>query len=120
MKRGRFSLFIIPLILILGCSSNSDNGTNPPPDSGSHHIQVDIAGFAFTPKDVTIEAGDTITWTNNDQVVHTATSTSGAAAFDSGDLSNGESYMHVFSQTGVTNYRCEKHPSIMTGTVTVQ
>jgi plastocyanin len=120
MKQGRLSLLIIPLILVLSCSSNSDNGTNPPPDNGSHHIQVNIAGFAFTPKDVTIEVGDTITWTNNDQVAHTATSTSGADAFDSGNLSNGQTFMYVFNQAGVTNYRCELHPTVMTGTITVQ
>lgn len=83
---------------------------------GSAH-QVSIAEFAFNPSTITIDVGDSVTWTNEDQVVHTATSTSGA--FDSGDLAQGESYTLTFSQAGTYDYLCTPHPT-MTGRVVVQ
>src|SRR5262249_44786040 len=36
---------------------------------------VTIAGFAFSPDPVTVNVGDTVTWTNNDAASHTATGT---------------------------------------------
>lgn len=78
---------------------------------------VEIADFAFAPSTLTITAGDTVTWTNADPVVHTATSTSGA--FDSGDLEQGESYSLTFTTPGTYDYLCTPHPS-MTGRIVVQ
>ena len=78
---------------------------------------VQIADFAFSPSTITITAGDTVTWTNADPVVHTATSTSGA--FDSGDLEQGESYSLTFTTPGTYDYLCTPHPT-MTGRIVVQ
>ena len=78
---------------------------------------VEIAGFAFSPSTLTITAGESVTWTNSDQVVHTATSTSGA--FDSGDLDPGESFTFTFTTPGTYDYLCTPHPS-MTGRIVVQ
>ena len=77
---------------------------------------VEIADFAFSPPTLTIAAGESVTWTNSDQVVHTATSTSGA--FDSGDLDPGESYTFTFTTPGTYDYLCTPHPS-MTGRIVV-
>jgi amicyanin len=78
---------------------------------------VQIIDFAFAPATLTVTVGDTVTWTNMDQVVHTATSTSGA--FDSGDLGQGESYSLTFTAAGTYDYLCTPHPS-MTGQVVVE
>lgn len=82
---------------------------------GATH-QVQIVDFAFTPATLTISAGDTVTWTNGDQVVHTATSTSGA--FDSGDLAPGASFSLTFTTPGTYDYLCTPHPT-MTGKIVV-
>ena len=79
---------------------------------------ISISGFAFNPSTLTISAGTIVTWTNNDGVSHTATSTSGSASFDSGTLSNGGTYSVTFTTTGTYNYQCNFHPS-MTGTIQV-
>ena len=65
---------------------------------------------------LTIAVGDTVTWTNRDTVVHTATSVNGA--FDSGDLDVGESYSLTFTAPGTYDYLCTPHPS-MTGRIVV-
>lgn len=78
---------------------------------------VAIADFAFAPATLTITAGDTVTWTNEDPVAHTATSTTGA--FDSGELAQGESFSFTFTAAGTYDYLCTPHPS-MTGRIVVQ
>lgn len=84
--------------------------------AGTSHT-VDIADFAFSPATLTIQVGDTVTWTNLDTVQHTATSTSGA--FDSGLLDQNGSYSFTFTQPGTYDYLCTPHP-YMTGQIVVQ
>jgi amicyanin len=86
-----------------------------PARAGTIHA-VQIVDFAFTPAVVTVAVGDTVTWTNQDAVAHTATSTTGA--FDSGLLDQGESYSLTFTAAGTYPYLCTPHPG-MTGTVVV-
>jgi plastocyanin len=78
---------------------------------------VNIAGSAFSPATVTVTVGDTVTWTNSDQISHTATADGGA--FDTGTLGNGASGTITFSTAGSFPYHCTIHPS-MAGTVTVE
>jgi amicyanin len=78
--------------------------------------EVTIADFAFAPQELTITAGDTVTWTNTDPLIHTATSTGGA--FDSGDIDTGESFSLTFTTPGTYDYLCTPHP-IMTGRIVV-
>jgi plastocyanin len=77
---------------------------------------VSISGFQFTPKSITIHAGEIVTWTNQDPTQHTVTAANGE--FDSGSLSSGMLYSHTFTQTGVFSYHCSIH-SGMTGAVNV-
>ena len=78
---------------------------------------VTISEFAFSPATLTITAGDTVTWTNDDPVVHTSTSAGGA--WDSGDLPQGASFSFTFTTPGTYDYLCTPHPS-MTGRIVVQ
>ena len=54
-------------------------------------------------------------WTNLDQSPHTSTS---YGNWDSGYLSQGQSYQRAFTQVGTFQYLCNLHSS-MTGTITV-
>jgi plastocyanin len=78
--------------------------------------EVWIQGMAFTPATITVNAGTTITWTNQDAVVHTVTSNTGA--FASGSIGNGGTYSFKFNTAGTFPYHCAVHPS-MTATVIV-
>jgi amicyanin len=84
--------------------------------AGTSHT-VDIANFAFSPATLTIQVGDTVTWTNLDAVQHTATSTTGV--FDSGLLDQDAGYSFTFTQPGTYDYLCTPHPT-MTGQIVVQ
>jgi plastocyanin len=76
---------------------------------------VTIKGMKFDPAEITVAAGDTITFTNEDGAPHTATADDGA--FDTGRLNKGESATVTVSAAGAHPYKCLVHPS-MKGTVT--
>ena len=81
--------------------------------------EVRIEGFAFTPADVTIQAGATVRWENFDPLhQHTVTSVDPVGLFDSGALGLGDSFQFQFTKPGIYSYHCNFH-SVMTGTVTV-
>jgi amicyanin len=87
----------------------------PPPSA----IHVTIRNFAFEPAKMTIPAGKTVEWTNEDAVPHTATATSPAKAFDSGNLNQGQSFSFTFAKAGTYDYYCIYHP-YMKGTIVVE
>jgi YVTN family beta-propeller protein len=77
--------------------------------------QVTIDKFAFSPATQTIAAGQSVTFTNNDAVTHTAT----GARWDSGDIAPGASFTVNGLPSGSYSYQCSIHP-FMNGTVIVQ
>ncbi len=79
-------------------------------------VSINIQGFAFSPENTTVKVGTQVTWTNLDNVGHTATALD--SSFDSGLLNNGESFTFQFDQPGIFEYRCTPHPS-MRGIITV-
>lgn len=78
---------------------------------------VAISGFSFSPKDITVNVGDSVTWTNSDAQGHTATADGGS--FDTGTIGNGASKTVAFSTAGTFAYHCSIHAA-MIGSVTVQ
>jgi plastocyanin len=73
----------------------------------------------FAPASTTIQVGETVTWTNSGQVIHTVTANDGS--FDSGNLNPGQSFNHTFTQPGTFPYYCQPHRFVgMKGTVTVR
>lgn len=67
---------------------------------------VIIKDMKFTPDKLTIHAGDTVTWRNDDGMPHTATGTT----FDSQILNTGDEYSHTFDSKGTYAYNCTIHP----------
>ncbi|MFH1646301.1 MAG: cupredoxin family copper-binding protein [Chloroflexota bacterium] len=94
-------------------------GANPGPDFTPKPlaVEVEIANFAFSPATITVPAGTTVTWKNNDAVPHTVTTRT--PLFDSGSLSRGETFSYTFDQAGVYEYYCTIHPR-MTAEVIVE
>ena len=64
-----------------------------------------------------MSVGTVVTTTNQDGVSHTWASEDGL--WDSGGLSQGESFQFQFDQPGTYDFFCSIHPS-MTGSITVQ
>jgi plastocyanin len=80
-------------------------------------VAVAIDNFSFTPKEIAIPKGTTVTWTNRDDVPHTVTSTD--QKFRSKALDTDEQFSFTFTESGTYAYFCSVHP-MMTGKVVVQ
>lgn len=117
------------VVAVAGCSGGASSTTpaaSTPPasttsgSSGSAPAgagtPVTIASFAFSPANVTIKVGGSVTWTNNDSVAHTVT----GADFDSGPVQPGSTFSHTFPTAGSFTYHCTIHPSMTPAKVTVQ
>jgi len=79
--------------------------------------EIKIANFTFDPPVLTMKAGTTVTWVNNDSVPHTATGDNGE--FDTGSIAPGGSASITFDTAGTFAYHCTIHPN-MTASITVQ
>ena len=80
-------------------------------------VQVNIAKFAYGPKDITVAPGTTVVWTNQDETPHTVTSSD--KSFASKGMDTGDTFEHTFATEGDFNYICTVHP-FMTGVVHVR
>ena len=88
-------------------------------DESDNNYDISITdGMVFNPDDLTINVGDTVTWTNDDNMGHTATSTSGPTSFDSGNIASGATWPFTFTEPGTYDYKCSYHSS-MTASITV-
>jgi amicyanin len=78
---------------------------------------ITIDNFSFTPKEITVAAGTTITWVNHDDVPHTVVNTE--KKFKSKALDTDDQFSFTFTDAGTYSYFCSVHP-IMTGKVIVK
>ena len=79
----------------------------------------------FTPTEISVSAGTTVTWTNDDSTIHTVVEggpqgggAGATPAFDSSIIAPGATWDHTFDTAGNFDYYCNLHP-FMTGKVTV-
>lgn len=78
---------------------------------------VKIDNFSFSPKSLTVKAGATVTWTNQDDIPHNVVSTE--KKFSSPVLDTDQNFSFTFREPGSYPYFCKIHP-MMTGTVLVE
>ena len=90
--------------------------SHPPAAAPAGPVAVHISNFTFGPKAVTVTVGQTITWTNDDDIPHTVVATD--KSFRSKVLDTGQSFSFTFTKPGQVAYFCSLHP-MMTGKVTV-
>ena len=84
---------------------------------GAGATQAEMRGMAFGPNRIEIAAGTTITWTNNDPLVHTITADD--RSWDSGEIAPGQTWSHTFTQPGEFAFHCTPHP-FMKGVLVVR
>jgi plastocyanin len=85
--------------------------------AGAADVEVKIDNFTFNPARVTVKAGTTVTWDNEDDIPHTVASSS--KLFKSKALDTADKYSFTFTTPGVFEYFCSLHPH-MTGTIVVE
>ena len=77
---------------------------------------VTIDNFTFSPPELTVKVGTTVTWKNQDDIPHTIVS---AGKFRSKALDTDDSYSFTFTAVGDYKYFCSLHPH-MTGAIRVE
>ncbi|MDQ0601244.1 plastocyanin [Streptomyces canus] len=83
--------------------------------------QVDIMNNKFGDgKQLVVEVGQTVRWTNHDSVPHTVTTTKGPKKFDSGTLEQGDSWSYTFTAAGTYEYYCAVHPDMVASVKVVE
>ncbi len=99
---------VIGVVALKGCGSGGEPGPN----------EVFMQAIAFNPMEITIQVGESVTWTNQDIVPHTATSGNPGdedlgSIFRSPTLFQGGTFTHTFNDAGEFVYFCEVHPGMM-------
>ena len=126
MRRNVFIILILAAVgAACGGSSYGNNNNGPsftPVPSGPNTVLAPNGAYLgngtnFTPGTLTVPAGTTVVWGNNDVTTHTVTSDT--AAFNSNNLNSGETFQVKFDNPGQYKYHCTIH-SFMTGTIVVQ
>ncbi len=72
---------------------------------------------SFSPTAIEVDPGTTVTWTNNDSVIHTVADTQ--KTFDSKFIQPGATWKYTFETPGQYDYLCTLHPW-MKGTISVE
>ena len=102
---------LLALAVALAAASAQDEAVR------ADNATINIDNFTFTPARLTLRAGTTVTWRNEDDIPHTVTSA--ARLFKSSTLDTDDTYSFTFTEPGSYEYFCSLHPR-MTGTIVVE
>lgn len=102
-------------VALTGCSSGGGKASGGTGSAKSTNT-VAIKDFKFVPAVITVKAGTVVTWTNSDDVEHSATGDD--KSFDSRLFGKGKTYSYTFTKAGTYEYHCTLH-QYMKGTVIV-
>jgi len=80
-------------------------------------VAVKIDNFTFNPATVTVKAGTTVTWTNDDDIPHTVAASN--KSFKSKTMDTEDKYSFTFTTPGTYEYFCSLHPH-MKATIVVE
>ncbi|HEV8447787.1 MAG TPA: plastocyanin/azurin family copper-binding protein [Gemmatimonadaceae bacterium] len=140
MRMWRLSLAAIGIVLVAACGGGSSDttttgpGNNTPPGGGNNNNNpntVTLVDSSFNPANITVKAGQTVTWQWS-----SCTDTTGGYGggypcvthqiqFDDGSgvvspKQDQGTFNRTFSGTGTFKYHCLIHGSYMSGQVVVQ
>ncbi|VVB71704.1 Plastocyanin [uncultured archaeon] len=125
MKKLTAIVLLVALIGLIGLSCSAENNQNKQKvknpisfnTGGILDVSADAAAKlvtikdnSFQPSTLTVPAGTTVTWNNQDNVQHTVTSDE-QGLFDSGKIAPGKNFQVLFSNPGSYNY----HSSLQQG-----
>ena len=104
-----------------GGSSSEQSGGGSSSGGGA---KVGMQNIQFDPKDITVKAGETITFTNDESIPHDVHKESGPGGdFSSGPdggMQQGDTFELKLDKPGTYQYVCHVHAPGMAGTITVK
>lgn len=110
------SSLVLAAVFLGACAGDDDaadateTGSEEPAASGD---TVTIERSRFSPDPLEVAAGTEVTFENVDPFAHTVTSAEGSAVdYDSGELTQDETFARTFDEAGTYAYFCEIHPTM--------
>jgi plastocyanin len=97
---GRLGAILVLALMIGGVALADDDHT------------IVQSGRAFHPGEVTINQGDTLTFSNRDEFIHQIYVKSDAMTFDSDEQPPGEDVLLKFPTAGTFEVHCHIHPKM--------
>jgi plastocyanin len=132
------ALILVSLAAALGatgCGGDDDDGGGDGSQGGGQPAetnggtsgggaQVSMKNVQFEPKDISVKAGETITFTNDEAIAHDVHKTSGPgkdfASGAAGGMQQGDTFKLTLDKPGKYEYVCDVHAPGMAGTITVK
>jgi amicyanin len=115
MRRTHSVIFALLLAGSLASDANAEDKTATNAAVASPAVHID--NFAFSPQEITVAPGATVTWVNRDDIPHNVVASN--KAFRSKVMDTDQQYSFTFSTPGTYEYFCALHPH-MKGTVIVK
>jgi plastocyanin len=112
------AVLLAAALLVAACSGAADTTTTagPTTSAAGGGFEVVMESFAFTPAEITVPVGATVTWVNRHGARHDVVAADGS--FASPLFGQGETFSFTFAAPGEYPYVCSIHPG-MEGTVIV-
>lgn len=115
------SALVIALAIVLGSAGQASAGgagCHSTAISDKRGVSVTVEGFCFEPTVLRVPAGETVTWTNEDDSPHLVSGVNGTWRIDE-QFGLRESVSAQLDEPGVYPYWCPLHPGML-GTVVVE
>ena len=130
MKRWLTIVAMLALLVGVACSSSDEGSSDATNGRGGVEAPFEISeepvattevdlpkSYKFDPVAITVEAGEEVTWTNNDDFPHNVHFLDGSDVTE--DLPVGDSVTMTFDEPGDIYYECSIHPQQMQGKIVV-
>ena len=108
INRRDFGIVVAAAALLPAVAARAEDPAAP--------LAVHIDNFVFVPVQLTVKVGQTVTWTNRDDIPHTVVC---AGKFRSKTMDTDGTFTFTFTSAGEYKYFCSLHPH-MTGAVKVE
>jgi len=124
LRKASVFAALILVFTIAGCGKSKSSNNNPASPGGpTANVAIVMGAFnmganAYSPDPVTVAAGTTVIWKNNDTLTHTVTSTTAGENYNF-SIAPGSTGSHLFSTAGSFTYKCSVPGHTMNGAVTV-
>jgi plastocyanin len=107
--------FLLPAVAAAAAFAAGCGGTGTSEPVAATEVEM-VKSYRFDPKVIEIDAGDTVTWTNEDNFTHSVQ----VEGQEDHEVGRGESVELTFDTPGTYDYVCTLHSKDMDGTVIVK
>jgi plastocyanin len=119
-------------VVVAGCGGDDEGGSGGGQEEqqpaeggggGGEAVAVSMRDIKFDPEEVTVAAGDTVEWTNEESTSHDVDGSGPGGEFSSGPeggMGQGDRFRFTFEEPGAYEYVCRVHAPGMAGTVRVE